>query len=63
MLIGQHYGRKAAKFATNPALRAYVQERLAGLIGTPDGIAFEGPVVVWKGRQAVHRQSRRWSKA
>lgn len=54
---------KAAKLATNPALRDYVQDRLAGLIGTPDGIAFEGPVVVWKGRRAVHRQSRRWSKA
>jgi IS30 family transposase len=40
-----------------------VQDRLAGLIATPDGIAFDGPVVVWKGRRAVHRQSRRWSTA
>lgn len=54
---------KASKLATNPALRDDVQDRLAGLISTPDGVAFDGPVVVWKGRRAVHRQSRRWSKA
>ncbi|MDN5568702.1 MAG: IS30 family transposase [Paracoccus sp. (in: a-proteobacteria)] len=54
---------KASKLALNPALRDYVQERLSGLIATPDGIAFNGPVVVWKGRRAVHRQSRRWSSA
>jgi IS30 family transposase len=40
-----------------------VQDRLSGLIATPDGVAFDGPVVVWKGRRAVHRQSRRWSSA
>jgi IS30 family transposase len=44
-------------------LRDYVQDRLSGLIATPDGIAFDGPVVVWKGRRAVRRQSRRWSSA
>lgn len=54
---------KISKLAVNPALRDYVQERLSGLIATPDGIAFDGPVVVWKGRRAVHRQSRRWSSA
>ena len=54
---------RAGKLATNPALRDYVQDRLAGLIATPDGIVFHGPVVVWKGRRAVHRQSRRWSTA
>ena len=54
---------KASKLALNPALRDYVQDRLSGLIATPDGIAFDGPVVVWKGRRAVHRQSRRWSLA
>jgi hypothetical protein len=32
-------------------------------INNPDGIAFDGPVVIWKGRRAVHRQSRRWSSA
>lgn len=54
---------KISKLAVNPALRDYVQDRLSGLIATPDGIAFEGPVVVWKGRRAVLRQSRRWSSA
>lgn len=54
---------KAGKLITNPALRDYVQDRLAGLIATPRGISFDGPVVVWKGRRAVHRQSRRWSTA
>ena len=54
---------KASKLAFNPALRDYVQDRLSGRVATPDGIAFDGPVVVWKGRRAVHRQSRRWSSA
>ena len=54
---------KPSKLASNPALRDYVQDRLSGLITTPGGIAFDGPVVVWKGRRAVHRQSRRWSCA
>lgn len=54
---------KPSKLASNPALRDYVQDRLSGLITTPGGIAFDGPVVVWKGRRAVYRQSRRWSCA
>lgn len=54
---------KASKLSLNPALHNYVQDRLSGLIATPDGIAFDGPVVVWKRRRAVHRQSRRWSSA
>lgn len=54
---------KPSKLACNSALRDYVQDRLSGLVATPDGIAFDGPVVVWKGRRAVHRQSRRWSSA
>lgn len=54
---------KTSKLANSPDLRDYVQDRLAGLISTPDGIAFGGPVVVWKKRRAVHRQSRRWSSA
>ena len=54
---------KPCKLACNPALREYVQDRLSGLIATPGDIAFDGPVVVWKGRRAVHRQSRRWSCA
>lgn len=54
---------KASKLANNSALHDYVQERLAGLIATADGVAFDGPVVVWKKRRAVHRQGRRWSLA
>lgn len=54
---------KASKLVLNPALRDHVQERLSGLIATPDGIAFDGPTVIWKGRRAVRRQSRRWSSA
>lgn len=54
---------KNRKLAANPVLRDYVQDRLAGLIATPDGIACKGPVVLWKKRRAVHRQSRRWSSS
>ncbi len=54
---------KQSKLATNAALRDYVQDRLAGTVRAPDGMSFDGPDVVWKGRRAVHRQSRRWSTA
>ncbi len=62
MRIVQHRP-KSSKLSSNSTLRDYVQDRLSGLIATPGGIAFDGPVVVWKGRRAVHRQSRRWSCA
>jgi IS30 family transposase len=54
---------RPGKLAVNPALREYVEERLAGKITNTHGAAFEGPKVVWKKRRAVHRQSRRWSTA
>lgn len=54
---------KPCKLVTNPALHDYVQERLAGTITSKNGARFEGPEVQWKGRRAVHRQSRRWSTA
>jgi hypothetical protein len=54
---------KPAKLVLNPILRDYVQDRLAGMIATPDGTPIAGPNVVWKGRRAVHRQSRRWAMA
>jgi len=54
---------KPAKMAINPILRDYVQDRLAGMIATPDGTHLFGPKVVWKGRRAVHRQNRRWATA
>ena len=54
---------KPAKLAADPILRDYVQDRLAGMIATPEGTPLVGPKVVWKGRRAVHRQSRRWARA
>jgi transposase, IS30 family len=54
---------KPAKLAVNSILRDYVQDRLAGMIATPDGAPIVGPKVVWKARRAVHRQHRRWATA
>jgi IS30 family transposase len=54
---------KAAKLATNAALRAYVQERLAGPVAAPGGAAVPGPAVPWKGRRHGPRQNRRWGMA
>ena len=54
---------KVAKLVLNGSLRQYVQERLAGQITRPDGIAVEGPQVAWKGRKHGPRQSRRWARA
>src|SRR5712671_7093446 len=39
---------KPVKLAVNVALRTYVQDRLAGVIVTPKGIAIAGPSVSWK---------------
>lgn len=54
---------RSGKLVMNPALRDYVQGRLAGKIANPDGVGFDGPDVAWNGRRAVHRQTRRWSTA
>ena len=54
---------KAAKLATNLALRSYVQERLAGAILAAGGAAVAGPAVPWKGRRHGRRRSRRWGLA
>jgi IS30 family transposase len=54
---------KPAKLVTNPALRRYVQERLAGVVIAPDGSAVPGPAVAWKGRRHGRRQPRRWASA
>lgn len=54
---------KPAKLRTNPALRTYVQDRLAGAILAPDGLALAGPLVPWKGRRHGRRQHRRWGLA
>ena len=44
-------------------LRAYVQERLAGVITAADGGAVLGPAVRWIGRRHGRRQDRRWARA
>src|SRR5215210_2388290 len=54
---------KVAKLATNPVLRSYVQDRLAGSVVTPGGAAVPGPAVPWKGRRHGRRQNRRWAMA
>ena len=54
---------KPAKLAVNAALRAYVQERLAGTVASPGGVAIPGPSVSWKGRRHGPRQPRRWAAA
>lgn len=54
---------KAAKLATHPELRSYVQERLAGAVIAPGGAAATGPAVAWKGRRHGRRQHRRWGMA
>ncbi|MGD9714994.1 MAG: IS30 family transposase [Thermomicrobiales bacterium] len=54
---------RPSKLASNLALRGYVEERLAGRITNAQGSRFNGPKVPWKKRRAVHRQSRRWSRA
>lgn len=54
---------KRAKLAINAALRAYVQDRLAGQVVAQDGIAVRGPIVPWKGRRHGPRQKRRWGMA
>ena len=54
---------KRAKLAANAALRAYVQDRLAGQIVSLDGAAIRGPAVPWKGRRHGPRQRRRWGVA
>jgi IS30 family transposase len=52
---------KVAKLAANQRLRSYVQERLAGEITRPNGIAVRGPEVRWIGRRHGRRTDRRWA--
>ncbi len=55
---------KPAKMALNERLRDYVQDRLAGVLRTPDGTVAAGPAApAWKGRSKPHRQDRRWARA
>jgi IS30 family transposase len=54
---------KSAKLATNTVLQNYVQDRLAGLVVAPNGVAVRGPAVTWKARRHGSRQHRRWASA
>lgn len=55
---------KASKLVTNPRLHAYVQERLAGQIKTPDGKVIRGPEPPrFTGINKPHRKHRGWSTA
>jgi IS30 family transposase len=54
---------KPAKLMINVALRAYVQDRLSGMIVAANGAAIRGPTVHWKGRRHGPRQGRRWARA
>ena len=54
---------KAAKLATHPRLRAYVEHRLAGAVTDADGRPIAGPNVPWAGRRHGRRKDRRWGVA
>jgi hypothetical protein len=54
---------KPTKLALNPALRTYVEERLAGVVVAPSGAPVPGPTVPWKGRRHGPRKNRRWARA
>jgi IS30 family transposase len=55
---------KKAKLVTNPRLRDYVQDRLAGNVRRPGGAIVAGPTTPsWKGLNKPRRQDRRWSTA
>ncbi|MEI7745728.1 MAG: IS30 family transposase [Chloroflexota bacterium] len=60
-----HAERRASrpKLAANPALRDYVQDRLAGMIVRPDGGQIAGPAVRFIGRRHGRRVDRRWAKS
>ena len=52
---------KVARLAANERLWDYVQQRLAGEITRPDGMAVRGPAVGWIGRRHGRRKDRRWA--
>jgi IS30 family transposase len=54
---------KPAKLAVNEQLRRYVQDRLAGVVEGPDGVAVGGPDVAWIGRRRGRRRDRRWARS
>jgi len=54
---------KRAKLATNPDLREYVENRLAGGVTDAEGRPIAGPNVPWAGRRHGRRKDRRWGVA
>jgi IS30 family transposase len=52
---------KQAKLALDAALRAYVEERLAGVVAAPSGSLVPGPTVRWRGRR--HGPRKQWANA
>jgi IS30 family transposase len=55
---------KTAKLVADERLRHYVQDRLAGQVRRPDGIAVAGPATApFMGRGKPHRADRRWASA
>ena len=55
---------KPAKLVTNPALRAYVEERLSGQITRPNGERVTGPPPPrFTGNSKPHRKHRAWVRA
>ena len=54
---------KSAKLATNPQLRAYVEQRLSGAVRDAQGRPIPGPNVPWAGRRHGRRMDRRWGSA
>jgi IS30 family transposase len=63
-----HRDRRAArpkqpKMVSNPRLRRYVQERLAGRLTTEHGVTVAGPAVPFTGRNRARRADRRWGRA
>src|SRR5665213_900120 len=55
---------KPAKLVSNPALRAYVEERLSGHITRPDGTIVTGPPPPrFTGNGKPHRKHRAWVRA
>jgi IS30 family transposase len=55
---------KAAKLASDPRLREYVQDRLSGKISRPDGTVAAGPTPPrWTGNNKPHRKDRAWTLA
>jgi IS30 family transposase len=52
---------KVAKLAANEPLRRYVQDRLGGVIQSPNGRRVAGPGTRWIGRRHGRRKDRRWA--